>query len=62
MKSIENMVLSRIYGRGKGFVFSSADFIDEFRVQIKICTKADTDPLIWLDSSFTAPSGALRAQ
>lgn len=31
MKSIENMVLSRIYGRGKGFVFSSADFIDEFR-------------------------------
>lgn len=30
MKSIENMVLSRIYGRGKGCVFSSSDFIDEF--------------------------------
>lgn len=30
MKSIEESVLSRIYGRGKGCTFSSADFIDEF--------------------------------
>ena len=31
MKSIESMVLSRIYGRGRGVVFSAADFIDEFQ-------------------------------
>lgn len=30
-------------------------------VQIKICTKADTDPLLWLNSSFSAPSGTLSA-
>ena len=30
MKSIEKMVLLSIYGRGRGFVFSSANFIDEF--------------------------------
>jgi hypothetical protein len=30
LKSIENKVLSRIYGRGKGYAFSSNDFIDEF--------------------------------
>lgn len=30
MKSIEESVLSRIYGRGRGCTFSSADFIDEF--------------------------------
>jgi len=30
-------------------------------VQIKICTKADTDSLIRLNSSFLAPSGALSA-
>jgi len=30
MKSIEEKVLSRIYGRGKGYAFSSNDFIDEF--------------------------------
>ncbi len=32
-----------------------------YRVQIKICTKADTDPLVWLNSSFPAPSGVLSA-
>ena len=31
MKSIEEKVLSRIYGRGKGCAFSSYDFIDEFK-------------------------------
>lgn len=31
MKSIEEKVLSRIYGRGKGYAFSSSDFIDEFK-------------------------------
>ncbi|HQS67882.1 MAG TPA: DUF6088 family protein [Sulfuricurvum sp.] len=30
MKSIEESVLYRIYGRGRGCVFSSSDFIDEF--------------------------------
>jgi len=30
MQSIDNKILSRIYGNGKGYVFSSADFIDEF--------------------------------
>lgn len=30
MNSIANMVLSRIYGRGRGYSFSAADFIDEF--------------------------------
>ena len=30
MKSIEDKVLSRIYGRGKGYAFSSNDFIDGF--------------------------------
>ncbi|MEA1892552.1 MAG: DUF6088 family protein [Campylobacterota bacterium] len=30
MKSIEEMVLSRIYGNGKGYAFSSHDFIEEF--------------------------------
>ncbi|MCF6309295.1 MAG: DUF6088 family protein [Sulfurimonas sp.] len=30
MKSIEDKVLSRIYGRGKGYAFFSNDFIDEF--------------------------------
>jgi len=29
--SIENKILSRIYGRGRGFCFTSHDFIDEFR-------------------------------
>lgn len=32
-----------------------------YGVQIKICTKADTDPLVWLNSSFPAPSGVLSA-
>ena len=31
MQSIEEKVLSRIYGRGKGYAFSSNDFIDEFK-------------------------------
>ena len=31
MISIEEKVLSRIYGRGKGYTFSSRDFIDEFK-------------------------------
>lgn len=30
MKSIENKVLSRIYGRGRGVAFSSNDFISDF--------------------------------
>ncbi len=30
MKSIEEKVLSRIYGRGKGYAFSSSDFISAF--------------------------------
>ncbi len=33
----------------------------EYRVQIKICTKADTDSLIGLNFSFPSPSGALSA-
>ena len=33
----------------------------EFRVQIKICTKADTDSLIGLNFSFPSPAGALSA-
>jgi hypothetical protein len=32
MQSIENKILSRIYGNGKGYVFSSADFINEFTI------------------------------
>lgn len=31
------------------------------RVQIKICTKADTDSLIGLNFSFPSPAGALSA-
>ncbi len=31
MQSIENKILSRIYGNGRGFSFSSFDFIDEFK-------------------------------
>ena len=31
------------------------------RVEIKICTKADTDSLIRLNSSFLSPSSALSA-
>ncbi len=30
MKSIENKLLSRIHGRGKGYAFSSSDFICDF--------------------------------
>ena len=33
----------------------------EIRVQIKICTKADTDSLIGLNFSFPSPAGALSA-
>lgn len=32
MNSIEDKILSRVYGRGRGFAFSSCDFIDEFSV------------------------------
>lgn len=32
MQSIEDKILSRIYGRGKGYAFSSSDFIDEFSI------------------------------
>ena len=32
MNSIENKVLSRIYGIGKGYAFSSSDFIDKFSI------------------------------
>jgi hypothetical protein len=32
MKSIETKVFPRIYGRGKGYVFSSSDFIDLFSI------------------------------
>ncbi|MFK5892009.1 MAG: DUF6088 family protein, partial [Pseudomonadota bacterium] len=32
MKSIEAKVFPRIYGRGKGYVFSSSDFIDLFSI------------------------------
>lgn len=32
-----------------------------WRVQIKICTKADTDSLIGLNFSFPSPAGALSA-
>jgi len=31
MQSIDDKILSRIYGRGKGFTFSSFDFIGEFK-------------------------------
>lgn len=35
MKSIANKVISRIYGRGRGWAFFSNDFVDEFaRTQI----------------------------
>lgn len=32
MNSIENKVLSRIYGNGKGYAFSSSDFIDKYSI------------------------------
>ena len=32
MNSIGNKILSRIHGRGKGFCFSSSDFINEFSI------------------------------
>ena len=32
MNSIEDKVLSRIYGNGKGYAFSSSDFIDKFSI------------------------------
>lgn len=32
MQSIDNKILSRIYGNGKGCIFSSADFINEFSI------------------------------
>ncbi len=32
MNSIEDKVLSRIYGNGKGYAFSSSDFIDKFPI------------------------------
>lgn len=32
MKSIEKKICSRIYKRGRGWVFSSSDFVDEFGV------------------------------
>ena len=32
MNSIEKKVLSRIYGNGKGYAFSSSDFIDKFPI------------------------------
>ena len=32
MNSIDNKILSRIYGRGRGFSFSSFDFINEFPI------------------------------
>ena len=32
MNSIEEKVLSRIYGNGKGYAFSSSDFIDKFPI------------------------------
>ena len=32
MKSIETKVFPRIYARGKGYVFSSSDFIDLFSI------------------------------
>jgi len=32
MKSVESKVLSRIYGNGRGYVFSSSDFIDNFSI------------------------------
>lgn len=32
MNSIEEKVLSRIYGNGKGYSFSSSDFIDKFPI------------------------------
>jgi len=31
LQSIENKILSRIYGHGRGYSFSSADFITEFK-------------------------------
>lgn len=31
MQSIDNKILSRIYGHGKGYTFSSFDFIGEFK-------------------------------
>jgi hypothetical protein len=30
MKHIEDPILSRIYGKGRGWAFSQADFADEF--------------------------------
>lgn len=33
MQSIDNKILSRIYGNGKGYVFSSSDFISEFSIK-----------------------------
>ena len=35
--------------------------LEVLRVQIKICTKADTDSLIGLNFSFPSPAGALSA-
>lgn len=32
MSSVENKVLSRIYGNGRGYAFSSSDFIDRFSI------------------------------
>jgi hypothetical protein len=32
MNSIEEKVLSRVYGNGKGYAFSSSDFIDKFPI------------------------------
>ena len=32
MNSIEKKVLSRVYGNGKGYAFSSSDFIDKFPI------------------------------
>jgi len=32
MNSVDNKILSRIYGRGRGFSFSSSDFINEFPI------------------------------
>jgi hypothetical protein len=33
MQSIDNKILSRVYGNGKGYVFSSSDFISEFSIK-----------------------------
>lgn len=33
MKSVKNKILSRIYGRGRGWAFSRSDFVEEFSIE-----------------------------